>query len=369
MSPRPTILFLMPHLGGGGAERVIAHLARSLPCDRFVVHVGLVTQKAYPTEILPPGVLLHEIGASRVLFGAIGIVRMVRQLRPDLIISGMFHLNFLVLMLRPLFPRNTRVLVRQNGMFPARVGQSGSRLTLRLYRTTYSRANGVICQTREMATEMMSLLGSKAKVHKLRNPVDVNGIRQVSEGSPGKWAGCGPHVLAVGRLSAEKGFDLLLDAFAVVRTQFPSAELVILGQGAEEHALRIRSTSLGLRSCVLFAGYAAEPALWFAGASLLVVASRQDAFPNVLLEGAAASLPIVSTPCSTAVIELLQSRPGTWLARDVSSGALAKSLLTALAKLQPGERFRHSWLEPYELGNAVAEYIALIDETLAGPAR
>lgn len=370
MFRRSRILLLVPHLGGGGAERVMAQLAQSLPRERFDVHLGLVAQRDNGLlEALPPGVHVHRIGARRVLFGAFGLLRMIWRLRPDLILAGMFHLNFLVLLLRPLFPRHTRILVRQNGMLLSQESNSGGSPTLRLYRAIYPQAEGIICQTRAMAAEMTNLLGSNAKIHVLRNPVDVSGVRSAVARSARRWIGHGPHLLAVGRLSAEKGLDLLLDAFAKIRVRFPGADLVILGKGSEESALRAQCEFLGLSGCVLFAGYEAEPTLWFAGATLLVISSRQDAFPNALLEGAAAGLPVVATPCSPGVTDLLRGRTGAWLAREVSSDALASSIQAALLTLEPGERFRHSWLEPYDLENAVAEYEILIQRTLTGPAR
>jgi glycosyltransferase involved in cell wall biosynthesis len=368
MFRRSRILLLVPHLGGGGAERVMAQLAQSLPRDCFDVHLGLMTETDDLPEAIPPDVSVHRIGARRVLFGAFGLLRMIRRLRPDLILSGMFHLNLLVLLLRPLFPRHTRILIRQNGMLLAQRPNSGGLPLLRLYRSAYPQAEGIICQTQAMAAEMTDLLGSKARIHVLRNPVDVSGVRRTVARSQRRWLGCGPHVLAVGRLSAEKGFDLLLDAFETIRERFPCADLAILGKGSEEKALRAQCESLGLSACVHFAGYVAEPASWFAGATLLVISSRQDAFPNALLEGAAAGLPVVATPCSPGVTELLHGKSGAWLAREVSSEALARSMQAAMVTIEPGERFRHSWLEPYDLQNAVAEYEILIRKTLSGVA-
>jgi glycosyltransferase involved in cell wall biosynthesis len=369
MLRRFTILLLTPHLGGGGAESVIAQLACSLPRDIYDVHLGVVTRSSIAPKTMPPGVHVHTVGAQRVLFGAFGLVRMVWRIHPDLILSGMFHLNFLVILLRPLFPRMTHILIRQNGMLPKTTTTHRSRVQLQLYRATYPRADGIICQSAAMEAEITGFLGLGTKTHVLRNPVDGGGIRRTVERSTSHWSGRGPNLLAIGRLSFEKGIDLLLDAFALVRNQYPSANLTILGEGDEENVLRAQCNRLGLGTCVRFAGYVAEPASWFPGASLMVIPSRADAFPNVLLEAAAAGLPIVATPCSIGVTELLESHPGAWLAAEVSSGALAQSLTHALATLATGQRFRHSWLAPYELHHAVGKYEALIRQTLTGPVR
>ncbi|KAA6464695.1 glycosyltransferase [Acidobacteria bacterium AB60] len=361
MARKYTILLLIPHLGGGGAERVMAHLARSLPCSQLEVHLGVVVGSPSSSDALFPR--LHRIKATRVLFGTPGLLRIVRQLKPDLILSGMFHLNQALLLLRPLFPRTTRILVRQNGMLAGRI-PALSRWERLLYRVTYRKAEGIISQTSDMAKEITQLLGQRAPVHVLRNPVDLDGIRRSSERLPTRWGGPGPHLLAIGRLSPEKGFDLLLDAFAEVRLRHPRANLTILGEGPDRLTLEARSVALGLGGKVRFAGYVSDPAAWFPGTSLLVLPSRNDALPNVLLEGAAAGLPIVATPCSTGVAELLHGKAGIWLARDCSAASLAESLKAALAVLRTGQRFRHDWLEPFNLPRVTAQYRQLILQTV-----
>jgi glycosyltransferase involved in cell wall biosynthesis len=87
--------------------------------------------------------------------------------------------------------------------------------------------------------------------------------------------------------------------------------------------------------------------------------------PNALLEAAAAGLPIVATPCSAGVTELLANAPGCWLAPAISAEALAAALLTALNALQaePAQRFKHEFLAPFELAPSIAAYSALIEST------
>jgi len=117
-NPRARLLLLIPHLGGGGAERVMELLAQGLNSQKYELHLGLVTGLVTQLEIDAKEdlsfVRVHCLGAARVRGGALRLLKLVRRLQPDLILSGMFHLNFLVLLLRPLFPRKTRVLVRQN---------------------------------------------------------------------------------------------------------------------------------------------------------------------------------------------------------------------------------------------------------------
>jgi glycosyltransferase involved in cell wall biosynthesis len=362
MNRRPTILLVIPHLGGGGAEGVVAHLAGGLNPERFNVHLGLVTQRNSAGFAIPAWVTVHGIGARRVRTGWWALLRLVWRLRPEVILSGMAHLNVLLLMLRPLFPRKTRVLIRQNGCPLA--GDSIS-----AYRKHYPKADAVVCQTAAMAVELGRLAGVSRNLRVLPNPVDVDAIRTVAASAPSLWNGPGPHLLAIGRLAPEKGFDLLLQAFAQVRERFPSADLTILGEGRERQALEMLAWLLGVRSAVRFAGQIEQPATWFPEATAFVLSSRHESLPNVVLEAAAAGLPIVATGASQGLLDLLRGDPGVWLATDTSAEAISKALGYALEAIKPGGRFTHPWVNAFSKDRAIAAYESFIDESLAEPVR
>lgn len=361
MKTRARILLLIPHLGGGGAARVAAILAARLNADKFEVHLGVVTGHGAEGYALPAHVQVHALGARRVREGLPAIWRLVRRIRPDVILSGMAHLNIAVLMLRPLIPRATRVLVRQNAE-PGK--RDAGRLTQALYRLLYPKADAVICQTQPMAEALAKATGTAANLHVLRNPVDVRAASRRG-GKTALWNGPGPHLLAAGRLAPEKGFDLLLHAMVLLRGQFPSADLTILGAGHEDDSLRGLARELALEDCVRFAEHVADPQVWFPGASLFVLPSRREGLPNALLEAAAAGLPIAATPACAGLSELLAEKDGVWLARDVSAEGIQHAIATALHTLTTGQRFPHPWIEEFRAERAVLCYEALIDAVLA----
>jgi len=371
MNRPPRILFLIPHLGGGGAEQVTALLARGLSHQRYEVHLGLVAQKDGGADSLPSWVHLHPLGAPRVRAGALRLIGLVRRLKPDLILSGMAHLNFLVLLLRPFFPAGTRVLVRQNGTVSTSLAFPGLPIyTGLLYRLLYRRADRILCQTPAMAEDLATELGlPRPMLAVLPNPVDLDAIRATMLNSPRlpsspNSISAEPHLLAVGRLSREKGFDLLLEAFAAVRERFPAAALTIAGTGPQEAELKALAQALGLGTAVCFAGYAAQPAAYFPAATAFVLSSRHEGLPNALLEAAAGGLPIVALPSSQGVVELVCNQPGVWLAAEISAEALAATLFEALTSLLPGQRFAHPWIEEFRLDRAIQACECLIDAAL-----
>ena len=331
---RRKVLLLIPHLRGGGAEQVMRLLAQGLSSEKFDVRLGLVTESHIRPGILPAQLKAEALGARRVRSAAFKFLRLVWRVKPDVVLSGMAHLNFLVLLLKPLFPRGTRVLVRQNATVSLALASGALPIYTRLlYGILYRHADRVICQSSAMARDLARAAGIPPElISVLPNPVDMEGIR-IGRAKPVRWAGPGPHLLAVGRLSHEKGFDLLLRALSLVRECFATASLTIAGAGPEEETLKSDCRLLGLEDAVRFAGYVDSPYPLFPGADLFVLSSRHEGMPNALLEAAAADLPIVAFPSCGGVVDFLRCRPRAWVAEEISAASLAATLLQALQAL------------------------------------
>ena len=353
MEQRTRILLLTPSLGGGGAQHVMLLVARGLSREKFEVHLGLVRSGDASAGAVPPGVAVHALGAGRARAATLRLLLLVWRLRPDVILSGAPEISFLALLLRPFFPARTRVLVRQNGTVSAALAHGGvPRYTRLLYRLLYLRADRVICQSRAMAEDLARETGVRnERIVVLPNPVDLEGILAARD-APSEWNGPGPHLLAVGRLSREKGFDLLIEALAALRKRFPVADLILVGSGREEMALKALCRSLEMETAVRFAEQVDPPYEFFQGATLFVLPSRYEGMPNALLEAAAAGLPLVSTPASGGVVDLLTGQPGAWLATEVSASALTKALELALENLRPGDRYHHGFFPTTAMPNA-----------------
>lgn len=346
-------------------------LARGLSPDKYNVHVGVITETDLKLAPFPPTVSVHALGVHRVRAGALGLFRLIQRLQPDIVFSGAPHLNFLVLLLRPLFPRKTRVLVRQTHSASTRF-ESGRWIdnTPLFYRLLYPHADRVVCQTPAMAADLAQRTGiARDSLRVLPNPIDAETIRALDFAETSSWSGPGPHLLAVGRLAKEKGFDLLLQAFASLRVAYPAADLTIIGKGPQRERLDSICRILGLQSSVRFTGHIERPESFFPGATVFVMPSRHEGLPNSLLEAAAAGLPIVALPAEGGVSELLAGKSGVWLADQITSSSLLRSLLLALRNIHTGDRYAHPWVEEFRMDRAIPRYERLFDEALLRPAR
>jgi len=358
-------MLLIPHLGGGGAERVTTLLTRHLDRTRFEIDLIIFTKDKSGAQPPPVWVRVTRFETRRVRHALPHLIRVIHTRQPDVILSGMAHLNFLVLLLKPLLPRRTAILARQNTTASSAAKTWLSRLP---YRRIYSYADTIICQSQAMASDLaINFRLPKSKLAVLANPVCGSTFATAENSCQINWpANSWPRILSVGRLSQEKGQDLLLQAFHAIRQQYPRAHLQILGEGPEETALRAFTQKLSLEVAVTFTGHRQNPAEFYPGTTLFVLASRYEGMPNAMLEAAAAGMPIVATPCSGGVSDLLRDAPGTWLTSDISADSLAETVLAALAELVhppvTPRRFRHAFMAPFELDTAVAAYAALIEQ-------
>lgn len=362
------LLLLIPHLGGGGAERVVAQLARHLDPVRFSVHLGLVAQDFPGAGPLPASVKVHRLECNRVRWAAPFVLQIVRKIQPDVILCGMAHLNFLILLLRPFLPRQTRILVRQN----TTASSAADSLPVRFaYRHLYPRADGIVCQSQAMADDLAKGFGiPRKKLVVLANPIDIPPRLVNSSDSCALWrADSWPRLLAIGRLAPEKGMDLLLKSLQKIVGRFPRAHAVILGSGPQAEALQRLVRELGVDGAVTFAGHRKDVAETFAGATLFVQPSRHEGMPNALLEAAAAGLPIVATPASQGICDLLKDASGTWLAPAITADSLAETILRALVESRTTEepqRFRHAFMAQFAAPKAIEAYTGYL-ESFAAP--
>ena len=138
------------------------------------------------------------------------------------------------------------------------------------------------------------------------------------------------YILAVGRLHKQKGFDLLLHAYAALPAK-TTPPLVILGDGNERASLTRLADSLGLKARVILAGNVAKIAGWYAHAELFVLSSRHEGWPNVILEAMTYGCPVASFACPTGPDEIISHNKNGLLVEPNNVKALSAAIADLLA--------------------------------------
>ena len=136
-------------------------------------------------------------------------------------------------------------------------------------------------------------------------------------------------ILCVGRLTYQKGFDLLITAWAKVAQQRPDWKIIIVGSGEDELMLKQMAKDLHVEDSIVFAGQQKDIDQFYRQASFFCMSSRFEGLPMVLLEAQSYGLPIVAFDCDTGPKELVNSHNG-WLVEPESIEKLGMTLLKAI---------------------------------------
>lgn len=320
-----TVTCFIGSLQPGGAERVFCQVAGWLAQQGAVVHV-LTSISAGANELeLPPGVTKAVLNDDDTrwfsAFGQLERLRMLRSAllapRPDVVLSFLTETNILAIL--ALRWSGVPVVVSE------RVDFREHRLTTRLEalrRITYPRASAVAVQTHALG-DWVAVHRPRWKPVVIANPVSP----AVTEDAPlPSWVPKGRLLLAVGRLVPQKGFDVLLEAFARVAGSHPDWSLVILGDGPDAGALRRKAEALDIADQVVLPGRVDPPWPLYQRADAYVMSSRYEGFPNSLAEAMAHGLPVVSTDCPTGPRELVRPDLDGTLVPVGDPGALADAL-------------------------------------------
>jgi glycogen synthase len=202
-----------------------------------------------------------------------------------------------------------------------------------------------------------------------RSSVIYNG-REEPPFEPRPWSANPPRLLCLGRLVAEKGFDVALTAFARIHDRFPTARLIIAGDGAEKENLRRQIDELNLTRWVELTGWVPPDETYrlVDSASLVIVPSRREGFSLVALEAASMARPVVATSVGGLPEVVVDKKTGLLVQTD-DSGALAEAIVFLLdhseTAIQMGEAGRRRVNRKFRWDRYVDAYDALYRKLIA----
>ncbi len=365
-SHRRRILFVLAGLGGGGAERVMVTLLRSLDRARFELHLALVKAEGPYVRDIPEDVPIHDLQAGRARYATWAIIRLTRRLRPHVVLSTLGYLNLVLIFAKSLMPRGLRLLVREAVTVSAHLAQDiqHPKMWQWLYRRFYKKADKIICLSDEMLNDLAEHFGvPREKMVRIYNPVDVDRIKCLAEARNNPYSGFGPHLVAAGRLSKEKGFDLLLDTMARVRKALPHVQLTILGEGELDSRLKAQRDRLGLANAVHFPGFQSNPFPYFKHADLFVLSSHYEGLPNAVLEALALGTPVVATNGPGGMKEIAQHSSGVRFTALDDPVCFAETVVKALGegKLTCSRQSSSTFLKTFGVESVTAQYEELLE--------
>ena len=334
------IALISPTLSGGGAERVASVLSNEwVNKGKSVTLITFEAPGTEPGYALDPRVLLRQIDGLNRDAGLAGRVstnlrrlvrlrRILKEMDADVVVAFTTEANVVTLLATRGLGIPSIVSERNQ---PNRPGLG--RFSRAARRLAYPFASGIVMQTHELAC--WSRQHFAVPVHVLPNPIRLEQIHERAADDVNRR----PEIVAVGRLVPQKGFDILIAAFAEVAPKHSDWRLTIYGEGPSRFALEAQVRAAGLQQRVTLPGFMTgiDAALQTAG--IFVLSSRYEGYPNALLEALAANCPAVAANCPGGVSEILGANEFGMLVPNEDSEALAAALGQMMSRPELREHY------------------------------
>ena len=349
---------------GGGAERAMLTLATAFAERGVGIDLVLVKAEGEYLKMVPASVRVVDLDSRRTLTAVPRFLRYVRRERPVAMLSTLAASDVAALIAKLIYGRRLRVVTRQSSMFASQLTLTRFKVrqTMRLVRLLLPKADGIVAVSEGVAADLRAQMPRAAsKVTTIYNPVVAPGLsKQTAVPVEHSWFSDGgaPVILAAGRLVKEKDYPTLLRAFAEVARSRP-ARLVILGQGVERESLLELAERLGVSDRFDLPGFDVNPFRYMSRASVFVLSSRYEGFPNVLAQAMACGAPVVSTDCRSGPSEMLEG--GRW-GRLVPVGdwrAMARAIEETLDDPMPAEELK-ARASVYSVEASVERYLEVL---------
>lgn len=318
----------------GGAERMSVTITKTLDRNKFnVIYylVGPTTNGRAPLqEFIPNDLCVHSVSTGNPLLLIVKIGLILMKERPDVVFSSVLNLNNKLLLLRNLFKKTKFVVRCDNYLYTYKARQR------KIIAKTYGRADIIIAQTEEMRQELLEEVNIlESKVVTLQNPVDEETIERKIKEAKNPYPQDGrKRYIASGRFAYQKGFDLLIEAFAEVKRMQPESELYIVGKKdtiCKECYQEVKKLieCFGLKDSVHCVGFQANPYVYIKYADCFVLSSRWEGLPNVMIESLYLGTPVAAFKCIPVIERIVTDGVDGFTVDKEDFHALANAMVSA----------------------------------------
>lgn len=289
-----TILFVMPDLKEGGAQKVVSIVLKHLSRNKFRIILALVKKEGGFLSEIPKDIEVIDLKSKRRRYALLSIAKLVNRINPDLVFSSLHSMNMIVHWAVKLSGKKPSVVFREATTLSEYIKNPIER---KLLRTVYSNVDSIICLTERMLSDLADFLKYPAENSVIiPNPIESSeSSNQLDKGIAKLIKPDNFNLVTTGRLVKSKGVDTLLDAFALFLTRYEDSMLFILGDGDEKANLIGQSISLGIQENVVFCGFVNNPSKYYRLFDVFVFPSLFEGLPNSLLEALGNGLPVIAS--------------------------------------------------------------------------
>ncbi|MDB5014302.1 MAG: group 1 glycosyl transferase [Daejeonella sp.] len=329
---KPNLFFIIPYLTKGGAQRVVSNLSNYFSTKDFAVTIFVINQCEIGYH-LNDGIkvvflnnrqdrenILHRVYFALSIFFKLFFNILTKS--PKHLIAFTTSANMWTAILGNLL--NVPYIVSERTV-PDRTINAFHPFIGKIVCWLYKRATAIVVPSKGMVAELRKnkYLTNADNIHVIRNPVSV--FRDPS----GVSVHPRPFILAVGRLHYVKGFDMLIDSYNDLKNN--ELDLIILGDGVEREKLTKQISDLGLNDSIFLVGRKENVQDYYDQCELFVLSSRNEGYPNVLIEAMNAGCASIAVDCVTGPSEIIENEVNGILIENGNKVLLTQTMKSVLA--------------------------------------
>jgi len=353
------VIFVLPSLDAGGAERIIINLANEMSSQKET-YLANIRFGGELQDLVQEGV--HRIWLKNKFIWLVMLLWQSYKIKPRYLISTNFDINAVLILFRWLLPSCCNLIVREpTPVYAASISSKLPLLRKFAYKYLYQYTDKLVVLSDEMKTEFIELNEALAsKITVINNGVNLVRVNNINASSaeplPEKY------IVTVGRLVHEKGYDILVPAFKNIQQEFPEYKLFVIGDGPQRTTLQKMIVRLGLSDRIKLLGYRENPSAVVMRARLFVLSSRCEGLSNAMLEALCLGVPVLAIKNHTGVQGIVEENRTGFLVDECSVSSLAEGLLRALNKEKEIDRVKlASWAcDRFTQANLVLAYDRLM---------
>ena len=322
--------------GLGGAERITIEIAKMLISDGWLIDMTIILKNENDDttrieSFLPKKIIsINRISCIGQINFLTKLFNNIKKSDASIVFASAMHINQRILLISPLFPKVKFIIRNDNYLYTL------PKIKQKTISLTYRFADAIITQTEEMEIELQNIGLKKNRIHTLHNPINSNRIKSLANVESPFSKDDKLKFVSVGRIAHQKGYDLLIKAFAEVIKVYPKSELYIIGDTNYENGIEYKKlleiiSLLKLSDLIHFIGFDANPYKYIKNADVYVLSSRYEGLPNTLIEAQFLGTPCAAFECIPIIGRIINNGINGYLARPEDTHSLATAMMSTLS--------------------------------------
>jgi glycosyltransferase involved in cell wall biosynthesis len=323
------ILFYHPKFDDGGVEKTNLRISEKLSKRYDIYFLSNSFSNKFNEEIKRIGIKKILVPSKKAIFGIMGLIRVYKKIKPDLIFSLQTHANVISLILNFFFFGNKlKIICCERISIKRYEWNLKGRLIIFLAKLIYRYSKLVICNSKELSREFKTFSKNLKVIH-IYNPTLNSNFNLLSKkfriNAEPFLKKKKPILFSLGRLDYNKNNIMLLKAYNEIKDKI-RCNIVLMGDGNEKNMLFDYAKKNNFEKNLYIFGFQKNPYPYLLKSDILILTSRTEGLPNVLIEGLALKKFVISTKCPTGPKEILLNGKAGFLVNNDDYKDLANKI-------------------------------------------